>query len=343
MKSIKYLIILSLLVGCGKQLTQDNQGAADKELPERTTLTFSGLSGTPAEGGATASMTVQAGYAPTSSFTLTLTDAQNQISFSPEKLVFTADNWSVAREVTITAIDDSDNDDNAVGTVGFRVLTDDLVYQKATANSYSVSTLDNDSRLDELGAYEFTLLRSGGTCPAGFTAGSISLDTEDLSNNDSVTGEVGDTWTGSNGLHLELCTLDQPISSAWSNATATGFAFLRHGGSCPSGMAEGTIRINSEIDNTDSSISGNAGDSYIKAPYVYLETCESTASFDYTLLETASFTLFKSGSCPGSSSGAIIKVDTEDDTNYDAWSGAVGDSYVSQDQGTSVFLQVCTY
>jgi len=343
MKTFALMMGFLFLAGCGGPMIGDNDGATESSLSERDMLAVSSINGTPTEGGGTAEFTIQAYYQPELDVTISLSSPENQLQFSPESVIINADNWSSVQTVTVTAIDDSDNDDSRGGSVDFSISTGDVAYSRASLASLTTDITDNDTALDEIAGSTYTVIRSGGTCPSGFSSGNIDLDTEDDAayDNNSLTGTTGDVSIISKGVSIPFCSLDNINSNALSNAITTGFAILRRGGTCPTGMNSGTVRISSEINNPDSRVS-EAGDSYVQSPDVYIEVCESTGSLTAATFESSNFILLKNGSCPYSAIEGEIKVDTEDNNNADVYSGSIGDSYVSS-QGSSVFLALCNF
>ncbi len=70
------------------------------------------------EGGGTATFTVVLTSQPTATVTIGLSSSDtSEGTVSPSSLVFTSSNWNVARPVTVTGVDDSDDDGNVVYVV----------------------------------------------------------------------------------------------------------------------------------------------------------------------------------------------------------------------------------
>ncbi|MDX2471423.1 MAG: hypothetical protein QNL04_12690 [SAR324 cluster bacterium] len=344
MKVLLFIFVSLLLSSCGEQRIGDNANETEVTLTSRTDamISVSDISVTPVEGGATAEIEITSNFKPYRDVTITLSSANDQVTFSPEQVVFTANNWRTIKTVTVTAVNDTDDDDDRGDTIDFTLETTDEKFLDATLESKSVDITDNDSRIDELKGAKYGLIRSGGSCPTNFTAGNINLDTEDTINNDTIPTYGGDIGIQTYGMLIPLCSLERHANDSLHNAVSTGFAFLRNGGSCPTGTNSGTVRVSGERDNTDSSVVGAYGDSYIQSFDVYLEVCETASGFNSSNLETAGFTIMKNGSCPYSSTKGYIKIDTEDTSNFDSDSGDLGSSYIST-TGSSVYLYVCTY
>jgi hypothetical protein len=68
------------------------------------------------EGGASASYTIELRSQPTADVLITITP-DDQLSVAPTQLVFTAANWNMAQTVTVTAIDDDDDEGDHTGTI----------------------------------------------------------------------------------------------------------------------------------------------------------------------------------------------------------------------------------
>ena len=67
----------------------------------------------------------------------------NVITFSPEALTFTADDWDTAQEVTITAVDNDVVDSSIVGAIVYEVTSSDGAYD-GISYSFGVTVSDDD-------------------------------------------------------------------------------------------------------------------------------------------------------------------------------------------------------
>jgi hypothetical protein len=113
----------------------------DNDTPGVTINPGDGVS--TSEGGATDSYSVVLNSQPTADVTLTLTGTQ--VSTAPTSVVFTAANWNVAQNVTVTAIDDAVAEGTHTGNVATASASTDLNYQGIVVATVSVSISDNDT------------------------------------------------------------------------------------------------------------------------------------------------------------------------------------------------------
>ena len=82
------------------------------------------------EDGSSASFRVALTRAPTDPVTLNLsTDQPAEVSFVPNSLGFTVDNWNQPQAVTVTGLDDPDRDFNRTAQVIFTAASNDQAYQ----------------------------------------------------------------------------------------------------------------------------------------------------------------------------------------------------------------------
>ena len=97
------------------------------------------------EEGSTGSYTVVLSSEPTDNVVITIT-VDDQISVSPSTLTFTSANWDTHQTVTVTAIDDTvDEDDSHSGTITHSVASDDADYDGYSLGSVTVTITDNDT------------------------------------------------------------------------------------------------------------------------------------------------------------------------------------------------------
>lgn len=98
-----------------------------------------------AEGGATDTITVALTSQPAANVTVTLTNADGQLTRSPATLTFTSSNWSTPQTVTIGAFDDSIVESNPhTGSLGFTTSSADPLYNGLSIPAISVTITDND-------------------------------------------------------------------------------------------------------------------------------------------------------------------------------------------------------
>ncbi|MEG4226804.1 MULTISPECIES: DUF7948 domain-containing protein [unclassified Microcoleus] len=96
-----------------------------------------------AEGGATATYGVLLTSAPTANVTINF-DAGTQIS-TIAPITFTPTNWNVAQNVTVSAIDNSINEDTHSGTITHTSVSTDTKYNNRTISPVTATIADNDT------------------------------------------------------------------------------------------------------------------------------------------------------------------------------------------------------
>lgn len=263
---------------------------------------------------------------------------------STSMLTFTSTNWNTTQIVTVTGVDDDVYDAAQTYNIQFpSVTSNDDYFSEITINSIQLSNLDNDSRLTALKNTNFTLLASG-SCPAGYTSGVISIDTEDTNNDDRVCSDFcGDTVESHPGVLLKLCSTQTAGQSNLDVLKVHKFIALRNGDKCPTGYNQGKIKIDTEDSSNANSSSGNIGESFVTEQYVDLSVCESGNDPNLANLAGSFITIFKNGTCPKGSVEGWIKLDTEDDSNVDAVSGNIGDSNLSNENSRSIYLRMCSF
>lgn len=104
----------------------------------------SGVDNRAIEGGLTDTFTVElrTGTVPTSNVYINM--GSNQVKTSPTYLTFTPANYNVPQTVTITAIDDMDNEGLQAATLTFYTNSTDNNYQNQTVPVMNVAVVDND-------------------------------------------------------------------------------------------------------------------------------------------------------------------------------------------------------
>jgi len=106
-------------------------------------ITPSGGSTTVVEGGASDDFTVALTQQPKSDVTVTLTPSA-QATCSLTTLTFTPANWSTGQNVTVTAVNDTTVEGDALTTIGVLVTSADSAYRGLKASPVGVTVLDND-------------------------------------------------------------------------------------------------------------------------------------------------------------------------------------------------------
>jgi trimeric autotransporter adhesin len=99
------------------------------------------------EDGNTAVFSVKLDKAPIDPVTVRFAISDTtEAKLSTASLTFTASNWSTAQSLTVTGLDDYDNDGNVAYNLTATVLTDDLSYKRVTVNSIDLT--NNNDALD---------------------------------------------------------------------------------------------------------------------------------------------------------------------------------------------------
>lgn len=115
------------------------------------------------EGGDTDSYTLVLDAIPSNNVTIALSvDEDQEISLSSSTITFTSANWNTAQTITVTAVDDSFNDDeDNTAIISHTVTSDDGNFDGLSVSNITVTITDNDEGL--LGG-------SGGAAPAFISA-----------------------------------------------------------------------------------------------------------------------------------------------------------------------------
>ncbi len=96
------------------------------------------------EGDTNGTYTVRLGSKPTHSVTVTPTSADTAaVRVSPPSLTFTTSSWNTAQAVTVTAVHDSDGDDENVN-ISHSVSSTDSKYNSLTASTLTVAVTDDE-------------------------------------------------------------------------------------------------------------------------------------------------------------------------------------------------------
>lgn len=97
------------------------------------------------ESGTLDTYTIVLGKGPTSSVTVNISESDPDIETSPSSLTFTTLNWFTPQTVTISAVDNSNDDGDRTRTISHTVSTSDVAYTLITPSSISVLVSDDDS------------------------------------------------------------------------------------------------------------------------------------------------------------------------------------------------------
>ena len=125
------------------------------------------------EGGATDTYTVQLASAPTADVTVNITPATTNfgtytadVSVSPASVTFTSANWNSPVTVTVTAVNDTNNEGPEVGMIGHSVVSADVNYAQANVAPVYATVADNENNgsnaISILQTANSTLVMEGG-------------------------------------------------------------------------------------------------------------------------------------------------------------------------------------
>ena len=89
--------------------------------------------------------TIVLGEAPTSSVTIDIEETSSDFDVSPSSVTFTTLNWFNPRTITVSAIDNNDDDGDRTGSISHVLDTSDVVYELVSMDSVSVNIADEDS------------------------------------------------------------------------------------------------------------------------------------------------------------------------------------------------------
>jgi trimeric autotransporter adhesin len=114
----------------------------DDDSAAISVIEMDGLTG---EDGATGSFTVVLGCEPTAIVLLDVeSDDPGEGTVSPQTLVFTPNDWNVARTVTVEGVDDDLDDDIRSYSIVFTTTTDDQAYAAIEPDPVAMSSADDD-------------------------------------------------------------------------------------------------------------------------------------------------------------------------------------------------------
>lgn len=108
------------------------------------TVTESGGSTDVAEGGATDTYTLVLTSQPTANVTITM-NGDADVSAAPVSVTFTAADWNVPQEITISAVDDEIVEGGHTGTMSHDVASADPAYNGLAAADVTATIADNDT------------------------------------------------------------------------------------------------------------------------------------------------------------------------------------------------------
>ncbi|MDZ7962931.1 MAG: DUF4114 domain-containing protein [Aulosira sp. DedQUE10] len=128
-------------------LTADDFGFTVDSAGAGVTITQTDGNTKVTEGGASDRYSIVLKSKPQADVTIAIGD-NKQITTSVKSLTFTAQNWNVAQEVTVTAVDDAVVEGNHSDIIKHTVTSSDTQYNGIIVNPVDVSITDNDKPLE---------------------------------------------------------------------------------------------------------------------------------------------------------------------------------------------------
>ncbi len=113
---------------------------------DTTAITVSSITGSTSEAGGTATFTVVLNAEPTSDVSIPVSSSDTtEGTVSPSELTFTSANWSTEQTVTVTGVDDEEDDGNIVYPIVLgAAISSDSNYNGIDPDDVAVTNLDND-------------------------------------------------------------------------------------------------------------------------------------------------------------------------------------------------------
>ncbi|WP_293211437.1 MULTISPECIES: DUF4347 domain-containing protein [unclassified Microcoleus] len=150
------------------------------------------------EGGATDTYSLVLTAAPTAPVTINF-DAGSQIS-AIAPVTFTLDNWNVAQNVTVSAIDDSIAEGTHSGTIAHKSVSGDTKYNDLTISSVTATIADNDTAGVTISPTSTTATEGGatGTYSVKLTAQPMAPVTVSFANGTQINAIAPITFDASN-------------------------------------------------------------------------------------------------------------------------------------------------
>ncbi|MEL6547346.1 MAG: Calx-beta domain-containing protein, partial [Myxococcota bacterium] len=123
-------------------------------------LSFEGAQNQVGEDGVTDSYTIALSTLPTDPVRVVLV-ANAQVTVDPSEVSFNAGNFDQPVTITVSAVDDSVDDDGVVGNIVHTVISDDPSYDGSSVSDATFEVLDNDAAGMELSEAELSLSEGG--------------------------------------------------------------------------------------------------------------------------------------------------------------------------------------
>ncbi len=170
--------------------------------------------------------TINLGEGADSSVTINLAKSDTDFDISPSSVTFTTLNWYTPQTITVTAVDNSDNDGDRERSISHSVDSSDVTYSALTPNSVVVNISDNESTTSSSGGgpnlvygcteslatnYNASANRDNGTCEYPPTIVSGCMDASANNFNSNATESDGS------------CTYDVVLVYGCTNPQATNY------------------------------------------------------------------------------------------------------------------------
>ncbi len=131
------------------------------------------------ENNGTATYTIKLGTNPTSNVTITLaSNDETEASVSPKTLTFTPANWNTVQTVTVTGIDDDEEDGAVAFAIAASAISGDSNYSGMTIADINGTTTDDDTKGIAISTTTLTVSESGTS--SGFTVNLESQPTAEV-------------------------------------------------------------------------------------------------------------------------------------------------------------------
>jgi hypothetical protein len=180
-------------------------------------VVVSAVSGPTTESAGTATFTIRLIAAPSADATIALSSSdETEGTVSPSSITFTSANWSMARTVTVTGVDDSITDgDQPYSIITSNVTSTDMDYNDLVVPDVSVTNADNEcmgaGNIDDFEDNDVAV------CPNSGRNGSWFI-TDDATPGATRMPGAGEVWTP------QLLTVPQGTSTRGIHVSGQGFA-----------------------------------------------------------------------------------------------------------------------
>jgi hypothetical protein len=144
---------------------------------ESSGINVSAISGQTTEAGGFATFTISLASPPSADVSIALSGDASEGAISPSTIAFTAANWNVVQTVTVTGLDDAEDDGDVTYSIT-GVASGDPIYAALPVGAVSVTNTDNDAAGVTVSAISGPTTEAGGT--ATFAVSLQSQPTADV-------------------------------------------------------------------------------------------------------------------------------------------------------------------